>query len=172
MNPILERKFSYAIKIHKVEKSISFLSFLGGFKMEIKTKIRYVSHNLLLSSFYQITTYYEISYFGINFNRKSTYIFLQCIFINMKIVNKITSHACNNYTVHYCSCKMYYVRTLGLRTFSLNNFNFFDREIRLVGNLAGPSNQYDHHRHHRHLRQFKQINLRIVQINLRIVQLI
>ena len=28
----------------------------------------------------------------------------------------------------------------------------FDREIRLVGNLAGPSNQYDHHHH---LQQFK-----------------
>ena len=52
---------------------------------------------------------------------------------------------------------------------------FFDCEIRLVGNLAGPSNQYDHHHHrhhhHHHLRQFKQINLRIVQINLRIVQI-
>ena len=55
----------------------------------------------------------------------------------------------------------------------LRNVIIFDREIRLVGNLAGPSNQYDRHRHrhHHHLRQFKQINLRIVQINLRIVQI-
>ena len=37
---------------------------LGGFTIEIKTKIRYV--------IIMITAYYEITYFGLNFHRKTT----------------------------------------------------------------------------------------------------
>ena len=38
---------------------------LGGFLIEIKTKIRYLKN--------MITAYYDISYFGFNFLRKSTH---------------------------------------------------------------------------------------------------